>query len=107
MSEQWWGLPGPALDRDGKPIDFWRWGELIGDREYAVIAKDDLDGVYVSTVWIGLSLALTDPPLIFETMVFDQEGDDVETHRYATEAEARAGHERIVSELRLLRQAVT
>ncbi|MGL5937042.1 MAG: hypothetical protein ACRCZI_15630 [Cetobacterium sp.] len=49
--------------------------------------------IKVSTVFLGLdhSFRMTGPPLIFETMVFGGFLDQ-EQVRYATIAEARAGH---------------
>jgi hypothetical protein len=54
----------------------------------------------VSTVFLALNHAFSDdaPPLIFETMVFDAtEGmGEQDADRYATEAEAKEGHLRMV-----------
>jgi hypothetical protein len=41
-------------------------------------------------------------PLIFETALDDGDGIYIPTARYATEAEALAGHARIIGTLRLL-----
>lgn len=50
--------------------------------------------VDVSTVFLGLNHAFrdTDPPLIYETMIFGGE-HDYEQWRYSTRAEAIEGHE--------------
>ena len=71
------------------------------------------EGIHVSTVWLGIDHNFTPygPPLIFETMVFVELDtpvrirgrefpfDGTEQHRWATEAEAVAGHERVVADL--------
>lgn len=92
-------------DKDGTPIsDVMTWGLKLQDPEYKRVAKDTLDdGRMVSTVWLGLDHGWGDgPPLIFETMVFSSKDsfDDQYMERYATEAEALAGHQRIVQCLR-------
>jgi len=56
------------------------------------------NGRWVSTVWLGLDHSFgSGPPLIFETMVFQNRSDmgDLDCERYSTEAEAIAGHERM------------
>ena len=63
------------------------------------------DGRWVSTVWLGLdhNYAVDGRPLIFETIVFDKDGpsgDAQDMWRWATEAEAIAGHDQIVASLR-------
>jgi hypothetical protein len=55
------------------------------------------DGCEVSTVFLGLNHAWgdRDPPLLFESMVFGGPFSD-DQERYATWAEAEAGHARLV-----------
>jgi hypothetical protein len=87
------------FDRQGKPMDLTQWLASFesGDR---IVAADDVGEATVSTVWLGLNHSFTDgPPLIFETMVFGGEHDQ-DQERYSTEAEALAGHRRIVESLR-------
>jgi hypothetical protein len=53
------------------------------------------DGTWVSTVWLGIDYNFgTGPPLIFETMVFHSKDtlSELDLDRYATLAEAEAGH---------------
>jgi hypothetical protein len=58
-----------------------------------------------STVWLGMDHGILDEgPLIFETMCFAWVGggrvtEDGDMERYRSEAEALAGHERIVAAL--------
>lgn len=91
----------PYYDWEGKPISRTTWGRLwtderhIGDTEVA-------EGICVSTVWLGLDHNFfgEGPPLIFETMVFGGELDEM-CWRYATEREARAGHAEAVRLVRI------
>jgi hypothetical protein len=90
-------------DKQGNPIDLWRWGELHEDLDYIVVEKTPLmyndEPVEVSTVWLGINHQWGEgPPIIFETMVFGGP-DDGDQWRYSTEKEARDGHAVIVHEL--------
>lgn len=89
--------------RDGTPCDTEEWMRLLSDPEYKILKQEILpNGKKVSTVWLGLDHQFgSGEPLIFETMVFPSSGNyhDEQCKRYSTEAEALAGHERIVKEL--------
>jgi hypothetical protein len=89
-------------DRTGKPLNLQEWGRLMEDVEYKRVAEAHIGPLWVSTVWLGSNHRFGEgTPLIFETMVFPQEGDWNEEicERYATEEEALAGHQRIVKSL--------
>jgi hypothetical protein len=83
----------------GEPITQEEWSALFADERH--VGDDDIAGVRVSTVWLGLdhSWGLSGPPLIFETMVFGGKFDEW-AWRYSTEREAREGHARIVAAVR-------
>lgn len=92
-------------DRSGIPIDFATWKRLHGDLNYLRVARTtvssaaDLAKTFdVSTVWLGIDHGFTGspPPILFETMVFGLGSDEELCRRYATEAEARAGHTEVV-----------
>jgi hypothetical protein len=91
-------------DWQGNPIDLATWAQLFNDERH--LGEDELDGVRVSTVWIGIDhgFGRTERPLLFETMIFGGTLDG-DTWRYATEAEARAGHARACSLVRLEAEA--
>lgn len=95
-----------CYDKDGNPISSDRWGELAwaptGElTEYARIGEDYVGAVRVSTVWLGLDHNWGGgPPLIFETMLFGYPEEDSPMTRYHSEAAARCGHARVVSDLR-------
>lgn len=102
------------FDKQGNPISMRQWGQLkfeehddgsASHTDYAIIGRDEVDGVLVSTVWMGLDhgFSRTQKPVIFETMVFDNPddmGDDRYMRRYCTEEEAARGHRSIVDDLR-------
>ena len=65
-----------------------RWFETADRR----VARDERDGVVVSTVFLGLNHAFGPRrPLLFETMIFGGPHDQDQA-RYSTWAEATAGH---------------
>jgi len=88
-------------DRQGRPLTLAQAAPLLEDADYQRVASDVLpDGRWISTVWLGLdhgSFRISDPPLIFETMVFESQTKlhEMRCARYSTEAEALRGHERI------------
>ncbi len=85
-------------DREGHEITMQRWGALLKGDDYRVIAQDrPVEGVLVSTVWLGLDhqFFTSGPPLIFETMVFGGPLDEYQ-QRYSTEDAARRGHQGVL-----------
>jgi len=101
-SEEWKGAI-PYYNREGEPIDMDEWTRLSGgpgmDGDYRRIDSTYLmagmETRWVSTVWLGLDhgFGMGGPPVIFETMIFDQAGTDYGQWRYSTEDQARAGHQ--------------
>ncbi|RDI35543.1 hypothetical protein DEU38_10119 [Rhodococcus sp. AG1013] len=91
-------------DRDGRPIPPEEAERLLGrpgyDRIRATTVMDmaDLDWIRdISTVWVGVDLGeVAEPPLIFETAVFDRDHTTLRHRRYATEAQASEAHEAFV-----------
>ncbi len=89
-------------DRAGQPITSDQWAEMFKGSAYPsrTVARDEVDGASISTVWLGLDHGWGEgPPLIFETMVFGSPLDQ-ECWRYSTEAEARAGHAAAIEAVR-------
>ena len=88
-------------DRDGQPITSQQWGELFTNLDYKVVQQDKVNGYFISTVWLGMNHAygLDSPLAIFESMVFNEGSyEDLDCIRYATEAEAKAGHLALVEQ---------
>ena len=85
--------------RDGRPTDRTGWADKQRDPAYVRVAADGAGaGLFVSTVWLGVADGPTRPPEIFETRVFiDATQESLDSRRYATEAEARAGHAEMVA----------
>ena len=86
-------------DRQGNQISYKEYDELLNPT-YKRVAETTLpNGLWISTVWMGLDHNWgAGPPLIFETMVFENGdmGADLNMARYATEEEAIKGHEEMV-----------
>lgn len=84
--------------RDGRPLDMTSFAKLHSDRAYKRVAETTVGPYWVSTVWLGLNHNWGEgPPLIFETMVFladtQELSSEFDMDRYATEDEAKQGHE--------------
>lgn len=93
-------------DRDGIPISAERfyelkWGADGAVTDYAVVGRDRVEDVEISTVWLGLDHSWTtqSSPVIFETMLFGGDHDQ-ECVRYRTLDEAKRGHAAAVSAVR-------
>ena len=89
-------------DKQGNVVDVRTWGQWDKAVTDKGVAETTLpDGKWVSTVLDGIDMGFGDgPPLIFETMVFRSEealAQPVEIMRYATLAEAQAGHAAMVA----------
>jgi len=80
-------------DRQGHSISLTEAQDLTMDKDYKRIGYNELAGLKVSTVWIGLDYSINNSHMIFETMVFPLNSyDELYFERYATEQEAMAGH---------------
>lgn len=91
---------GKLVDRKVTPCSnaeaMFQWGKDFDRR----VAKDEFDGVMVSTVFLVLNHAFGDgPPLWFETMVFGGPEDGY-CDRYSTWNEAEHGHVLVVDKLK-------
>lgn len=93
---------GLFYKRDGTPYpndDSILWAKDYKRLNYRIIKQDRLfNGYFISTVWLGINHNFGfGPPLIFETMVFDDRGNvDLDMKRYSTESEAIKGHSQMV-----------
>lgn len=62
-----------------------------------LLAHDIVGDVLVSTVFVGIDQnPLGDPPILFETIAFNKQGDAVAQHRCETLAEAHKLHKAVV-----------
>lgn len=91
------------LDKHRRPVrvpkqeDFDKWFSYERNRR---VARTEVPGGIISTVFIGLAPVGIDDPKLFETMVFGTNRDREKCY-YHTWQEAYAGHEKIVKELTL------
>ena len=89
-------------DRSGRPIGLATWARLMDDEGYRVVEQTHIGRFWISTVWLGTDHNFGLGPLaIFETMVFDRDSRQpfhgLESRRYSTIEEARAGHADFIS----------
>lgn len=105
--------------KDKKPVKVdtvEEWGVMFENTDGRRVAQDTVGDFWISTVFLGMdhNFSSDGPPLLFETMVFDQSckrplrlrkdsgeeiesiGEDVYQNRYATWEEAEAGHKEAV-----------
>lgn len=88
--------------RDGQPLNLNDWAALYEDPEYRQVARTDLpDTALVSTIWLGFdhNFGTGRTPALYETMAFLSAGGEFRW-RWATEAEATAGHDQIAAAFR-------
>jgi len=78
------------------------WARSFGDADRRRVAVNSLwNGVFVSTVSLGMDHNWGGgPPLIYETMAFHTSDQHDPQERYSTEAEALAGHRKMVARYR-------
>lgn len=97
-------------DRNGDLISSAQWGVYFQDKDYQVLRQETIElgdvQVLISTVWLGMdhNFSGEGPPLIFETMVFNEEQP---CYRWASEEEALQEHEKLVTEIKLLVEALS
>lgn len=89
-------------NRTGDAISQEEWISGFRDDEAKRVGLDYVGEVMISTVWLGLDHSFgfgNGPPLIFETMIFDSEDEELDNYqeRYSTEERAIEGHERAIA----------
>src|SRR5688572_26545232 len=84
---------------DGKnPVeteDVLEWSKWLNRNERRVNHTLLPNGIIISTIFTGINSGCTEPPILFETMIFGGEHDRYQ-ERYATWEEAEAGHQRAI-----------
>lgn len=101
-------------DYDANPITLQEWAQLNREKwrgeEPGIVGRTKVGGLLVSTVstvWLGMNHAFDPaaPPLIYETMVFNETKDgldrfdDLACERYTTREQAEAGHAAMVAKV--------
>ena len=88
------------LDTDGHPQpegDLLAWAQWMGTGDNQILKREQVGRVRVSTIFRGLSHGLDDTePVLWETMVFGGKLDGL-CERYASRADALAGHAAVVA----------
>jgi hypothetical protein len=91
------------LDKDGNPVpepDVLKWGEWIKhNREHISVARNEVSGYTVSTVFLGADYSWGKEPELYETAVFGAD-DDMIRQRYATKKEALKGHLEVINQIK-------
>lgn len=94
---------GKFIEVDGIPReepDLLVWARWFDKADRTVARTRCLSGTEISTVFLGLNHNWEGgAPLLYETMVFGGPCNQ-EQERYATRAEAQAGHDRMVAMVR-------
>lgn len=86
------GNPIPATDL----IEWAKWFESCGEQRQVAVTRD-VNGYYVSTVFLGIDHNFfSSPPILWETMIFDDKGEQCFQVRYYTKEEALEGHEKAI-----------
>ena len=90
----------PVLCKTGQ--EWAEWFEPASVAGERIVARDELDGMEFSTVFIGIDPNPVDhdPPQLFETMTFVDGKSTGVAVRYATWQEAERGHRRMVMKTR-------
>lgn len=97
LGERW---PSMHFDKEGNPLGLGDWAYLreTAPDDYRRVGLDYVGPYEISTVWVGINLALSyeELPLIFETMVFTDGGepayDPDSMSRYSSLEQAEEGH---------------
>lgn len=95
-----------VLDDDDNPLridDFMAWA-LWHDQRDPHVKLTEVNGVTISTVFLGIDMALPlllrgkpSPPVLWETMVFNRHGKRIgDAWRYTTKKDAERGHDEVV-----------
>lgn len=91
------------LDQDRSPVptDVDTWTRMFKDAESRRVASTELGEATISTVFLGMDHGWDQdgPPILFETLVIGGPCDG-DMWRYATWAEAEAGHAAAVEAVR-------
>lgn len=79
------------------PASLLEWGEFFENtREERIVNRTEINGLRVSTVFLGLDHSFDGSLHIFETMVFKKKSEVGYCERYSTWQEAEEGHKRAI-----------
>lgn len=94
-----------VLNDQGEPVletDPLRWGERFArSRKQRIVKQETIGGLFVSTVFLGLDHQHgKGPPILWETMVFDNKTTTDMDRCYGNRQNALAMHQRMVEKAR-------
>jgi hypothetical protein len=94
------------FNEDGENITLKEWCALSSGKIFN--RKHDLNGYLIITKWVGVDMPThtpvnssynrwtpNEPPLIFQTVVFDSDMNSVHLERYSTKYQAYEGHDNL------------
>jgi hypothetical protein len=98
------GIDNAYYDHGGRKISEEQWRELLNDYDYRMLAKTQVfdkancigTSFFVSTAWTGRNYGTGNSVLIFETLVTDNRGREVEGLRSGSTAKAWQAHQQMV-----------
>lgn len=91
------------FDRSGSEISEDKWGRLTNTRGYKVLANDEIYGLRVLTLWVGMNCKDdgAQAPPIFETVTLGKHGLISREH-YRSEEDALRGHAQVLGAVRAI-----
>lgn len=94
------------LNESGQPVltgNLDKWAAWFQNTETRRIAFDEIEGVQVSTVFLGLDHSFSDegPPVLWETMVFGGPMDEHQERCAGSREQAEAMHADVVQRVKV------
>jgi len=93
-------------DNSIRPCTFREWADQLRkmyETNTKHVGNEVADGKRISTVWLGLNYnSFEGPPIVFETMVFDEDRSVIYCKRYSSWNEALKGHKKAVKIIKRL-----
>lgn len=98
-----------AYDRKTRPMDMDTWRDVFGNDDARLVRQTTIAPWRVSTIWLGIDRSYggsDGPPLIFETVVFEDVGGVVSLDGFrlewlwSYERQARLGHRDVATFVR-------
>ncbi|EJW13988.1 hypothetical protein M5X00_29690 [Paenibacillus alvei] len=89
------------FDRQGNPLEFEKWANLLEDDNYRVVEQTTLeDKTLVSTIWTGIDNSINNSKQVFETVIFPPDGSTEMVGRWSSEEEACVMHNQTLLKLK-------
>lgn len=93
------------LDDEGNPQpepDLMKWAEWIEKGgKTRIVKQTKVKGHFVSTVFLGLDYQFQGGvPMLFETMIWDKNDQDIYQDRHSTKQKAMTAHDRLVNAIK-------